>query len=128
MQAWPLFMMAFGSRFGSVAARSASSRMIAADFPPSSSVHRLSRSPQRPPIRLPAAVEPVNEILSTPGWRHQVLADLAAGGNDRQDALGQARLGEDLGQAERVERRLRRRLEDDRAAGRQRRSELGRRR
>ena len=68
MHACPLFMMAFGSRFGSVAPRSASSRMIAADFPPSSSVQRLSRSPHRPPIRLPAADEPVNEILSTPGW------------------------------------------------------------
>ena len=68
MQACPLFMMALGSRFGSGRPRSASSRMMAADFPPSSRVQRFSRSPHRPPIRLPAADEPVKEILSTPGW------------------------------------------------------------
>ena len=50
-----------------VVARSASSRMMAADLPPSSSVHRLSRSPQSPPMRFPPTPEPVNEILSTPG-------------------------------------------------------------
>jgi hypothetical protein len=51
-----------------VAVRSASSQMIAADLPPSSSVCRLSRSPQMAPIRRPAAVDPVKVTLSTPGW------------------------------------------------------------
>src|SRR3954462_5876982 len=64
----PVFISAVGMRPGIVVARSASSRMIAADLPPSSSVQRLSRSPHNAAIRLPATVEPVNEILSTSGW------------------------------------------------------------
>ena len=52
-----------------MASRSASSRMIAADLPPSSSVQRLSCSPQMAPILRPATPEPVNEILSVSGWR-----------------------------------------------------------
>src|SRR5467141_624771 len=44
---------------------SASSRITAADLPPSSSVNRAMRSPQIEPIVRPAAVEPVNDILST---------------------------------------------------------------
>ena len=43
--------------------------MMAADLPPSSSVQRLSCSPQMAPILRPAAVEPVNETLSMSGWR-----------------------------------------------------------
>src|ERR1700758_3500390 len=51
-----------------VASRSASSRMIAADFPPSSRVTgRISR-PHTSPIARPASVDPVNATLSTPGW------------------------------------------------------------
>ena len=69
MQASPLFMSAVRMSRGMVAARSASSRMIAADLPPSSSVQRLSSSPQMAPTLRPAAVEPVKPTLSTPGWR-----------------------------------------------------------
>ena len=43
--------------------------MIAADLPPSSRLTRLSCSPHSEAICLPVAEEPVNEILSTPGWR-----------------------------------------------------------
>ena len=46
-----------------------SSRNTAADFPPNSSVHRAMRSPQIDAIRRPAAVDPVNVILSTLGSR-----------------------------------------------------------
>src|SRR5215216_13644 len=67
--AWPLFMSDANLRPWIVAARSASSRMIAADLPPSSRLTRLSCSPQMAAMRRPAAVEPVNAILSTPGWR-----------------------------------------------------------
>ena len=52
-----------------VAAMSASSRMMAADLPPSSRLTRLSCSPQMDAMVRPAAVEPVKAILSTPGWR-----------------------------------------------------------
>ncbi len=54
---------------GMALARSASSRMMAADLPPSSSVQRLSISPQMAPTLRPAAVDPVKPTLSTPGWR-----------------------------------------------------------
>jgi hypothetical protein len=64
-----LFISADGMRLGRWVARSASSRMIAADLPPSSSVTRLSCSPQMAATLRPAAVLPVNVTLSTPGWR-----------------------------------------------------------
>src|SRR5258706_12785554 len=43
--------------------------MTAADLPPSSSVHRAMRSAHKEAMRLPAALEPVKLILSTPGCR-----------------------------------------------------------
>ncbi|MCX4745676.1 hypothetical protein OG455_09095 [Kitasatospora sp. NBC_01287] len=46
-----------------------SSRITAADLPPSSSVQRATRSPQIEAMRRPAAVDPVNVILSTRGSR-----------------------------------------------------------
>jgi hypothetical protein len=55
----------------------------------------------------------------------QVLADLAAGGDDVDHAVRYAGLGEQLGEQVAVERRLRRRLHDDRAAAQQRRHQLG---
>ena len=67
--AWPLFISEANLRPSIVVARSASSRMIAADLPPSSRLTRLSCSPQIEAIVRPAAVEPVKAILSTPGWR-----------------------------------------------------------
>ena len=42
--------------------------MMLGDLPPSSSVTRFSARPALAPISRPTAVEPVNEILSTPGW------------------------------------------------------------
>jgi len=46
---------------------SASSRNTAADLPPNSSVIGRRRAPQRSARCRPAAVDPVNETLSTPG-------------------------------------------------------------
>ena len=68
-QAWPLFMSEANLRPSMVAARSASSRMMAADLPPSSRLTRFSCSPQIEAMVRPAAVEPVKAILSTPWWR-----------------------------------------------------------
>jgi hypothetical protein len=48
------------------ASRSASSRTIAADLPPSSRLTRLSCCPAMEAMRRPAAVEPVKAILSIP--------------------------------------------------------------
>ena len=51
------------------ASRSTSSSTIAADFPPSSSVHRLICSPQIPPTIPPVRAEPVKLTLSMSRWR-----------------------------------------------------------
>ena len=51
------------------AARSASSRITEGDLPPSSSATRLTPCAASSEMRLPARVEPVNEIMSTCGWR-----------------------------------------------------------
>ena len=52
------------------------------------------------------------------GVAHEVLADLATRGQDRDDALRDAGLVEEVGHEVRVERRLRRGLQDDRATRR----------
>ena len=65
----PLIMNEENRNPSMAAGRSASSRMMAADLPPNSSVQRLSVSPQMEPTRRPAAVDPVKPILSTPGLR-----------------------------------------------------------
>ena len=48
-------------------ARSASGRMMLADLPPSSCDTRLTVSAAALATRMPARVEPVNDIMSTPG-------------------------------------------------------------
>ena len=68
-QAWPLFIRPAVFSPATVLSMSASSRMIAADLPPSSRLTLLSCSPHRAAMRRPTALEPVNAILSTPGWR-----------------------------------------------------------
>src|SRR5690606_12287503 len=65
MQAWPLTMNAIGRSAGTTVSTSASSRMIAADLPPSSRVTRAIRSAQAAMIFLPAAELPVKATLST---------------------------------------------------------------
>ena len=105
-------------------ARSASSRMIAADLPPSSSVQRFSCSPHSAAICLPATVRPGERDLVDVGVGDEVLADLAAGLHDVEHARRQPGLLQRLGQEVRVERRLRRRLEHDGRARRERRRQL----
>ena len=55
----------------------------------------------------PAAVDPVNDTLSTPGCRHQVSRPPRDRREDADDARREAGLLEHLGQQQRVERRLR---------------------
>ena len=79
------------SALASVAAarsRSMSSRIRAADLPPSSSVQRAIRAPQIEAIRRPAAVEPVKVILSTRAIADQQFGDLSVGGDDVQHPGG----------------------------------------
>ena len=68
-QTWPDRKHSAWDKVAAVAAMSASSRMTAADLPPSSRVQRAMRSPQMEAMRRPAAVEPVKVILSTRGSR-----------------------------------------------------------
>ena len=117
-QAWPLFMSEANLRPSIVAARSASSRMMAADLPPSSRLHRLSCSPQIEAMRAAGGGGAGEGDLVDARVAHEVLADLAAGGDHADDALRDAGLLEQLGHEHGVERRLGRRLDDDRAAGR----------
>ena len=121
-QTWPDRKHSAPASVGRGLARSMSSRMTAADLPPSSSVQRAIRSPQIDAIRRPAAVEPVNVILSTRGSRtsssetsRSAVTTLSTPGG-RPICLGD--LGDDVALA----RRLRRRLQHDRAAGEQRRA------
>ena len=64
---WPLRPHSALASVLAAVPRSMSSRTTAADFPPSSSVQRAMRSPHSDAMRRPAAVDPVNVILSTPG-------------------------------------------------------------
>ena len=67
-QTWPLFMSPdMTISLSSVSSSTTSSRTIAADLPPSSSVTRFSCSPQTDAMCLPTAVLPVKLTLSTPG-------------------------------------------------------------
>ena len=100
--------------------------MTLADLPPSSSATRLTRRRRVAPIRLPTAVEPVKETRSTPGcsasaWpatgpRPVTRLNTPAGSPASCDGLG-----EELGD----QRGVLGGLEHHRAAGRQRRGDLG---
>ena len=78
----------------------------------------MSCSPQIARDALPGRGEPVKPTLSMPGWRDEVLADVAARGHDVDDALREAGLFEHVGEEVRVERRLGRGLQHDRATRR----------
>ena len=73
----------------------------------------------------PAAEPPVKPMCATAGMRDQRLADLRAeAGDDVDDAVRKARLGEQLRELEHRRRRELRRLDHRRAAGGERRREL----
>ncbi len=76
-------------------------------------------------ISLPVRVEPVKATLSTPGCLTRYAPVVGAVRRDDVDRAGrEADLGRELGDPQHAERRLRIRLEHDRAAGRERRREL----
>ena len=124
---WPLFIMPdMTSSPRRASSSTTSSSTMAADLPPSSSVPRLSCSPQISPIFLPAAVEPVKLTLSMPGWRTRCSPFSRPAGTMLRTPGGDAGLDDGLGQQEAVERGLGRGLEHDGAAGDHRRAELER--
>jgi hypothetical protein len=66
--AWPLFITPASTICGMIVERSAPSRMMAADLPPSSRVTGRRRAPAAAAMLRPAALDPVKVTLSTPGW------------------------------------------------------------
>ena len=80
-QAWPLFISEANLRPSMVVARSASSRTMAADLPPSSRLTRLSCSPQIEAMRAAGGGGAGEGDLVDARVAHEVLADLAAGGD-----------------------------------------------
>ena len=98
-----------------------------ADFPPSSSVRRL-----RLPIAAcwtlrPTSVDPVNETLSTSSCEASAAPASASPVTTFQTPAGNPGLEAELGEPQRGERRLLRRLVDDAVAARECRCELPRR-
>ena len=125
MQASPLFMMALGSIRGMAVVEIG---VVEEDG------RRLAAQLEADPLEVgPAGGPDLTAGRRRPGERHlvharvidQVLADLATGRDHAEDALGQAGIGEDLGQEVGVEGRLRSRLEHHRAARQQGRGQLG---
>ena len=112
----------------SAASRSASGNTMLGDLPPSSSVIFLSVSAAARMMPLPVVVSPVNAILSIPGCATSAWPTLESGrGHHVEHAGRQPDLHGDLAERERRQRRLARRLQDDRVAGRERRRHLPRR-
>ncbi len=75
-------------------------------------------------MRLPVTVSPVIETIRTVGCADQRVADVRAGAGQDVDDAGREDLGQDLGEGEGAQRRPGGRLQDDRVAGRQGRTEL----
>ena len=71
-QVWPALRNALETETPTALSRSASSRMTAADLPPSSSATRFTDAAASSATRRPAAVDPVSEIMSTFGWRTSI--------------------------------------------------------
>ena len=104
---------------GRAASRSASSRMIAADLPPSSSTQCLICSPHTWPIFFPTSVEPVKVTMSTSGCATRCSEASRLGRDDVDHAGREARLRDQIGHREQRERIRVRRLDHDRAPGHQ---------
>jgi len=96
---------------------SKSSSTIAGDFPPSSSVHRATRSAHRALTRLPAAVDPVKLTLSTSGWRTSNSDTARSAVDDIQDARRKTDGLCSLGQSVKRAWSFRGCLDNDRAPG-----------
>ncbi len=104
----------------------ASSKMMLAALPPSSSVARLPLPAIERWMPLPTSVEPVKAILSTSSCSTMRAAGVAGAGDDVDDAGGQVGLLADLGEQQRRQRRGLGGLQHHGVATRQRRRDLPR--
>ena len=68
LQIWPLLDRLAERTPAATVAGSASSRMMAADLPPSSRLTLVRLAAHAAATALPTAVDPVKETLSIPGW------------------------------------------------------------
>ena len=125
LQDWPLLVKQLRTPASTARLRSASSRMMFGDLPPSSCATRLTVSAAALATCVPARVEPVNETMSMPG------CDAIAGADRRPVAVDQveharrhAGLMQHLGEEDGVQRRDLGRLQHHRAAGGERRRDL----
>jgi hypothetical protein len=122
---WPPLMKQLARPTLTALARSASSRMTTALLPPSSSATRFTVPAPTACTRLPAAVEPVNDTMSTSGCAASASPTTGPRRDEVEHARRQPHLLEHLGQRERRQRRHLAGLEHDGAPGRQRRGDLG---
>ena len=125
LQDWPVLAKHAQHALRHRLVRSASSRMMLADLPPSSCATRLTVSAAALATRMPARVEPVNDIMSMSGMGGHRLADRRAVAVDQvEDARRHARLVQHFGEEDGVHRRDLARLEHHGAAGGERRRDL----
>ena len=114
---WPEFQKPAARSAVAAAARSASGKMTTGALPPSSRWTRLSDSAAARATALPLRTEPVSAImvdvgvLGEPGADHRAVA-----GHDVEHA-GRQDVGDELGELQRGERGLLRRLDDQGVAG-----------
>ena len=118
---WPEFVHIPAMSREITASKSASSRMMLADLPPSSCATRFTVGAAARATSMPARVEPVNDTMSMSGCADERRADVDAVAVDEvEHALGYAGLVHDLREQDRVQRRDFGRLEHHRAARRER--------
>ena len=98
--------------------------MMFAALPPSSSVSFFPLPATARMISLPTSVEPVKAILSTSGCLTSAAPVAPVARDDVDDAGGQLRLAEHVGEEQRGQRRRLGGLEHDRVPGRERRRDL----
>ena len=124
-QSWPALPNTAPGAAAAAASRSASANTMLGDLPPSSSVTRLIVWAAPAAIERPTSVEPVNAILATSGCSTSRAPQTEPGPTTTLTTpSGSPASTRELGEAQRGQRRQLGRLEHDRVAGRQRRSQL----
>ena len=129
MQTWPALRYLNAAMVSAAFSGSASANTTTGEWPPSSMVVRFMPLAASAARCLPTGIEPVNEILRTASLASRCSETSAGTPNTRLSTpAGSAGVGEAAHHLDAGARRLLRRLEDERAAGRERAADLARRR
>ncbi len=123
-QTWPWLNQIASTTPSTAASRSASSKTMKGDLPPSSSVSDLPEPAVCSRMMRPTSVEPVKAILSMPAWSTIAAPVAPSPVTMLTTPSGRPHLGADLGEGERGQRRVFGRLQHHRVAGGQRRRDL----